>query len=96
MLETSLDRRTAKLAVPPSLTKTASGSNPNVARSSSVMVAVAAAAAPRATPTGSVVAPMVAVKVSAPSTTSSDAVGTCSVADVLPTEIVTLVAACAV
>ena len=94
-LATFFDRRTGKLAVPPSLTQTASRSNPSVAWSSSVMVAVAVAV-PRTTPTGSVAAPMVAVKVSAPSTRSSALVGTCSVADLLPARIVKLANACAV
>ena len=84
-----------KLAVPPSATVTASASNASVAWSSSTMVAVAVAV-PRVTPAGRVVVAMVAVKVSAFSTTSSDVVRTCSVADLLPAEIVAPVAACVV
>ena len=55
-----------------------------------------ALAVPRVTRSDSASAPMMAVKVSTFSTSSSDVVRTCSVADVLPAAIVTLVAACAV
>ena len=55
-----------------------------------------AVAVPSVTPAGSVVALMVAVKVSAISTGVSAVVATCSVADLLPAAIVTLVAGCAV
>ena len=96
-LVTSFDRPTANDAMPPSATLTDPWLNASVAVSSSAMVAVAVAAAvSSAASVGKVLALITAVNVSVPSTRSSALVGTCSVADVLPAAIVTLVAACAV
>ena len=86
-----------RVAALPSFTDSVAGSKPSVAVSSSLIVTVTVFfPLSSVTPAGRLPAEIVAVNVSLPSTTLSVAVCTVSVADLLPTAIVTLVAACAV